>query len=172
VASGGFKSPDPRKRLADLLAALVALPEDVALVVTGEDGPAAQAFRDRAERLGVAHRVELTGQLPALELVQVVAGAAVFAFPSAWEGFGLPLVEAMSVGLPCVVADGGALGEVGGAAATVVPVGKARDLAGALEELLQDSAKAAEASRRATTRAAEFSVQRFAQAHLDAYQSA
>lgn len=171
VAAGGFQHRDPRKRLGDLLEALARLPRDVGLVVTGTDGPEARGFIERATALGVADQVELTGHLAAEDLVEVFGGAAAFAFPSAWEGFGLPLVEAMSVGLPCVVTDGGALPEVAGDAAAIVPVGSPDDLAQALRAVLDDSAAAAEASRRAVARASTFSVRRFAEAHLAVYES-
>ena len=171
VASGGFVHADPRKRLADLLRALVALPDEIGLVVTGAHGPAQEPFLALARELGVSERVELTGQLPVEEVVRLYSGAAAFAFPSAWEGFGLPLVEAMSVGLPCVVTDGGALPEVAAGAATVVPVARPRDLADALSELLGDSRRAEEASLRSTRRAAELTVARCSTAHLKVYAS-
>jgi glycosyltransferase involved in cell wall biosynthesis len=138
--------------------------------VTGARGRAERVFLELAKSRGVADRVELTGQLAADDLVALYSGAAAFAFPSAWEGFGLPLLEAMSVGLPCVVTDGGALPEVSAGAATVVPVGSAGALADALQELLGDERRAEEASRRSTARAASFTVSRFAAAHLEVYE--
>lgn len=171
IAAGGFRDRDPRKRLGDLLLALAALPDEVALVVTGADGPEAAAFRDEARTRGVAGRVELTGQVADEDLVSLYAGAAAFAFPSAWEGFGLPLLEAMSVGLPCVVSSGGALPEVAGDGARVVPVGAPRAMADALAEVLADAARARDASCKATARAAQFTLARFAAGHLKAYGS-
>jgi glycosyltransferase involved in cell wall biosynthesis len=169
VAAGGFRDRDPRKRLPDLLEVLRRLPPEIGLVVTGSHGPQVQPFLDLAGQLGVEQRVELPGQLPLADLVELFAGAAAFAFPSAWEGFGLPLLEAMSVGLPSVVADGGALREVAGNGATVVPVGDVEAMGAALGELLDDGARAAAISRLATARAATFTQERFVAGHEAAY---
>lgn len=170
VAAGGFRDLDPRKRLGDLLEALTHLP-DVALVVTGQSGAHEASFTSHAEQLGVRDRVHLTGQLSVAQLVDVFAGAAAFAFPSAWEGFGFPLLEAMTLGLPCVVSDGGALPEVAGDAALVVPVGRSDLLAEALGELLNDGARAAAASARSLVRARDFGPAQFAAGHAKAYES-
>ncbi|MBC7630438.1 glycosyltransferase family 1 protein [Aeromicrobium sp.] len=172
VAAGGFHDWDPRKRLSDLVRTLPVLPADVGLVLTGADGPHTAPLRQLAAELNVADRLSFSGQLSEEQLVELYAGAAAFAFPSQWEGFGLPLLEAMSVGLPCVVSDGGALPEVAGDGATIVPVGDVEATGEALLELLVDATRAAEASVRATTRAADFDTERFATGHLRAYGAA
>lgn len=170
VAAGGFTHADPRKRLGDLLEVLTLLPDDIGLVVTGADGPAKAAYCQRAEELGVRDRLELTGQLPSEQLIELYSGAAAFAFPSAWEGFGLPLVEAMSVGLPCVVSQGGALAEIAGSGATVVPVGDPSSMAEAIKDLITSSDRATRASRAATSRVAAFTVERVRETHVKAYE--
>jgi glycosyltransferase involved in cell wall biosynthesis len=111
----------------------------------------------------------LTGHLEVADVVELFSGAGAFVFPSAWEGFGLPLLEAMSLGLPCVVSDGGALPEVAADGAVVVPVGDTRSLTAAVAELLHDSRRADDMSRRATTRASAFTPEAFRRGHVAAY---
>ncbi len=77
-------------------------------------------------------RVGRTGYVEGAERLGLLAGAAVFAFPSVYEGFGLPTLEAMAAGVPVVATAAGAVPEVCGDAALIVPVGDLDALAGAL----------------------------------------
>jgi glycosyltransferase involved in cell wall biosynthesis len=83
----------------------------------------------------------------------LMAGATIFAFPSLYEGFGLPPLQAMAAGVPVVATRGGALEEVLGDAARLVEVGDPDALAAALEELLEDEPARRELSRRGRERA-------------------
>jgi glycosyltransferase involved in cell wall biosynthesis len=118
-----------------------------------------------------AGAVRIPGYLAEDELARVVAGAAALAFPSWYEGFGLPALEALACGTPVVAADLPALREVLGDQAELVPPGDAGALAGALARVLDDpGGKPARAARR--TRAAGFTWETCAQATLAAYQLA
>lgn len=104
------------------------------LVGEGEDGYLDAHFAGSAD--SVRDRVAFTGRVTDDELRALYAGAAVFAFPSLYEGFGLPPLEAMSLGTPVVVADAASLPEVVADAALLMPPGDAPALAAALERIL------------------------------------
>ncbi len=108
---GGLK---PRKNLGVLLdvwARAIPAHADARLVVAG-GGPMLSALRARAERLGLASSVVFTGYVPEADKADVYNLADVFFFPSAMEGFGLAVAEAMSSGLPIVASDRGSIPEL------------------------------------------------------------
>jgi glycosyltransferase involved in cell wall biosynthesis len=164
-------SLEPRKNLPVLLAAyreLLAQGTDVPpLVLAGPGG-----WGPAPDAAGLPPgTVVTTGYLPAAELVQVMAGAAVFAFPSAVEGFGLPPLEALACGVPVVASDLPALREVLGPHAAFAPAGDAGALAAALAKTLAGEPDgAATAARRA--HAARFTWHACATATLAAYRRA
>jgi glycosyltransferase involved in cell wall biosynthesis len=118
-----------------------------------------------------AEAVRAPGYLPEDDLARVVAGAAALAYPSWYEGFGLPALEALACGTPVVAADLPALREVLGGHATLVPPGDAAALAEALAGALDDpGGEPAKAARRA--HAATFTWAACAEATLSAYRLA
>jgi glycosyltransferase involved in cell wall biosynthesis len=138
------------------LKALVPLTEHVEVVVAGGHRP--QFAREQG-----LERLRLLGHVPDDLLPGLYAGAEVFVLPSLYEGFGLPVIEAMASGTPVVVADGGALRETVGEAGKV-GVEEARGL-------LDDAAERARLSQAGLARAAEFSWARTAR-EVDALLSA
>ncbi len=128
---------EPRKAYPDLVRAfapLAAGDRELHLVIAGRAGWGSDSLVDAVARLpaAVRARVRLTGWLSDGERDDLLAGAAVLAYPSRYEGFGLPPLEAMAAGVPVVATDAGALPEVLGGAATLVTVGDVDALAGAL----------------------------------------
>jgi glycosyltransferase involved in cell wall biosynthesis len=110
----------------------------------------------------------MPGYLAEDDLARVVAGAAALVFPSWYEGFGLPALEALACGTPVVASDLPALREVLGDQAELVPPGDAAALADALARVLEDpGGEPARTARRA--RAAAFTWRACAQATLTAY---
>jgi len=163
---------EPRKNLATLLRALARLPADVQLVVVGEAGWGDLALGALADALGVTARVTFTGRLADQQLDALYRRARMLAMPSLAEGFGLPVLEAMSRGVPVVCSAAGALPEVAGDAALFhLPTDDAA-LAGHLWSLWQDDARHAEFSRRGRVRAAQFSWARAAEQTLAVYRAA
>ena len=159
----------PRKNLAVLARAMRAvaaagLPHH--LVIAGKRGWHA----DRVERAvadgGIAGRVRWLGYVPASRLPALYNAAAAFCFPSLYEGFGLPTLEAMACGVPTVVANRGALPEVAGDAALIVDPTDPDELARALVRLLTDEDLRARLARAGRARAALFSWDRCAAATL------
>ncbi len=124
---------------------------------------------DRA-RLGSA--LHQLGRVRERELWALYGGAAVFAFPSRHEGFGLPVIEAMSQGVPVVASDIPAIREVAGGAARLVPPGDVKGWTDALDELLSDEEARRHLAAAGLVRSQHFSVAAFAAATRAVYQEA
>jgi glycosyltransferase involved in cell wall biosynthesis len=148
------------------------LPGDVILFVTGSDGPAASAFRTALDSLGVSAKVRMTGHLDISEMASLFAGASAFVFPSLWEGFGLPLLDAFSVSVPAVISDGGSLPEIAGGAALVYPAGDVPALTAQLVRILENPETATDLARRGHARSLEFSWAKSAEMYRQVYESA
>jgi glycosyltransferase involved in cell wall biosynthesis len=167
-----------RKRHADVIAALARLrvrhPE-LRYVVVG-DGPERERLRTLAASLGVADRVQFTGQLPHQRAVDAAQGASVFVLPSVDEAFGVAYLEAMAGGVPAVGCDGepgpAEIAAEGGGIA-LVPPRDADALAAELDRLLSDPSKleAAGGAARATVERA-FTWTRCGAATVEAYELA
>jgi glycosyltransferase involved in cell wall biosynthesis len=118
--------------------ALALLPDELRLVMVGPDKGLGGAVRERSEKLGLAGRVELRGHIAKDELAALYRGARCLVYPSRYEGFGLPIVEAMASGTPVVTTAAGATTEVAGDAAVIVEAGDVCALAGGIERALAD----------------------------------
>lgn len=122
-----------RKNIARLIEAFSALPNHWQLVLAGPEGYGAQ------EMLAKAHdRVQVTGYMTDDELKSLYRRASIFAFPSLDEGFGMPLLEAMSYGIPVIASNASAIPEVCGDAAILVDPLRAEEIASALQALACD----------------------------------
>jgi len=134
---------EPRKNLTTLLEAYLSLKNQrsgCGLVVAGSRGWRCQGFFRRLRELGLEGQVILPGFVPDEGLPALYSGADLFVFPSLYEGFGLPVLEAMACGTPVVCSDTSSLPEVGGDAALLVPPDDAGALAAAMQRALQDQA--------------------------------
>jgi glycosyltransferase involved in cell wall biosynthesis len=115
--------------------------QDIQVTVVGEpkkDGDIAKLVR----KLGIGHRIRFTGRIDDREFVRQYARATVAVVPSVYEGFGLPVGEAMACGVPVISTTGGALPEVVGNAGILVPPANSSALAKAIGELLANPLKA------------------------------
>ncbi|HEX3604884.1 MAG TPA: glycosyltransferase family 1 protein [Candidatus Dormibacteraeota bacterium] len=167
LAVGTF---DPRKRV-DLLMEVAARIPGLTLAVAGDQGGYAGAVAEAARRAGVAARTRATGHLPLDDLVTLYSGAACLVFTSGYEGFGLPLLEAMACATPVVAFRNSALAEVGGPAAVLVDDGDAAALAAAAQRLLDDPAERAERVAAGRDWAAQFTWEQTARRTLEVYRS-
>jgi glycosyltransferase involved in cell wall biosynthesis len=123
---------EPRKNLIRLAEAVDRLDAPLPLVVAGAEG-----WGGTAVELGAAGaHVRFLGFVPPSELAGLYAAASVFAYPSEWEGFGLPVAEAMAQGTPVVTSRGTSTAEVAGAAAVLVDPFDVDDIAGGLATAL------------------------------------
>ena len=168
VVAGGFEHLDPRKRLTDPIEALAGLPEDLCVVFSGADGPYRSDLLDHARRAGVERRVVFTGYLPVPQLAELFVHAAAFCFPSAWEGFGIPLINAFYAGAPAIVSRGGALPETAGGAALLHDVGDVAALSNHLLRVLNEPNLAEDLRLAGRERAAAFAPDRMADAYREA----
>jgi len=142
------------------------------LVVAGEEGPRRRALLERARHAGLQEAVLAPGLLEDRTLLGAYRDAAVFLFPSRYEGFGLPPLEAMAAGCPVVASGGGALSEnLDGAALLRGP----DDLPGwvaAVLELWRDAAGREQRIVTGRRRAAALTWDATARATLDLYRAA
>ena len=151
---------EPRKNLETLLDAWAMMRDRPDLVVVGSWGWSFEAIRAKMARLGP--RLHHLDSFDPEELPAIYNLARVLAHPAWYEGFGLPPLEAMACGTPCVVSDRSSLPEVAGDAALIVPAGDADAWRKALERVMGDAQFAADLRQRGILRAAEFSWQRAA----------
>jgi len=128
----------PRKDPLTALEALALLNGELGLVVVGPEKRGADDVRTAVRRLGLDRRVEFAGHVELEELAALYRGAACLVFPSRYEGFGLPVVEAMASGTPVVAAATGALPEIAGDAAVLVEPADPAALARGIERALAD----------------------------------
>ncbi len=163
---------EPRKNLPLALDALAVLRRrgiDLRLVLAGKESPLLDvAALLRARGLGQAD-VERTGYVDDDRISALLAGARVFVFPSLYEGFGMPLLEAMEAGVPVVGVRAGATPETVGDAALLVEPGDAEGFADAMERAAFDDATRSDLVAAGHRRAGEFSWERAAAAMLDIY---
>lgn len=175
---GGF---DWRKNLGTVLAvyrwAGPAIGEGCPLVIAGRLPDQDSAFTPDPRRLmreaQVPDRfVQFGGFVDENHKPAVYRGAVAFVFPSRYEGFGLPPLEALACGTPVVGSNAASLPEIVGDAGVLLPPDDAREMAGALIQLALDDRFRTEMSRRALAQAARFSWDRTAMATLAAYRDA
>jgi glycosyltransferase involved in cell wall biosynthesis len=165
---------EPRKNLPHLVSAfglLAADHADLRLVIAGRDGPDRPGVDAAIERLPLAarERVVLAGHVDDAGRRALLDAATVLAYPSIYEGFGFPLLEAMSAGLPVVAARAGSIPEVAGDAALLVEPTDDRGLAAALNRVLTEDSTRSELIARGRDRLGAFSWQETARALAACY---
>ena len=169
---------EPRKnltRLVNAFARIVANPslQDVRLVLVGATGWKSEPLLDTIRGAGVpSDRIVMLGHVPDDDLAALLTGASVFAYPSLYEGFGLPPLEAMQCGAPVVTSNTSSLPEVVGDAAICVDPTDEHAIAQAMTDVLLDSDLAAGLRGRGVQRAKMFTWQRTVDAAIDAYKTA
>ena len=161
---------EPRKNLQRLLEALeMAAPEVGPLVLAGGRGWRDAGIRRALGRLTAAGRVRGLGYVADGLRPALLNGARAFVYPSLYEGFGLPPLEAMACGTPVVCSGVSSLPEVVGDAALLVDPEDVSALAAAMERIWRDHALRGELRRRGLARAREFTWDRTARLTLDVY---
>ncbi len=163
----------PRKNLERLVEAYAltrgVIGDEVKLVVAGGTGWMHEGILARMEQLGVDHAVCLPGYVEDEDLPALYSLADLFVFPSLYEGFGLPPLEAMACGTPVVTSNVSSLPEVVGDAALTVDPLDVTALAQAMRRVLDDAALRAELVQRGIARAQQFTWSRAARKLLDVY---
>jgi len=128
----------PRKDPLTAIEALALADRELRLVVVGDEKRGGDEVRAAIQRLGLEARVDLLGHVEQNALASLYRRAQLLVFPSRYEGFGLPVLEAMASGTPVVAARAGAVPEVAGEAAVLVEPGDAEALAAGMEQAMGD----------------------------------
>lgn len=164
---------EPRKNLRGLLAAYEILAADSAvrhkLVIAGMKDPLFPGFFDGLLSPARIPEVIFTGRVSPEDLVLLYNGADLFVYPSFAEGFGLPVLEAMSCGLPVITSNATSLPEVAGDAGIAVDPDDRSGLAAAIRRVLGDNGLREELGRRSLRQARRFSWERTAEQTLEVY---
>lgn len=136
------RTEDPRKNLATLIDAYSALRKkgqiDEQLVIAGRHGPGTEILFRKIEEYGLRDHVLLPGIVHEEDLAPLLSGATIFVYVSSFEGFGLPVLEAMACGTPVITSSGTSLAEVAGDAAMMVTPGNVEELEQAINRLRSD----------------------------------
>jgi len=167
----------PRKNLVRLVQAFASLlgshssepqsPANLQLVLAGQKGWLYDEILAEAGKLGLGGRVVATGYVPDKDLPALLSGALAFVFPSLYEGFGLPVLEAMACGTPVVCSNTSSLPEVAGEAALMVDPQDTEALAEALWRIVSDEGLRRTLVERGYERVGRFSWRRCAQEVLE-----
>ena len=166
----------PRKNLVRLVQAFARLPSLLAvqeepqpvprLVLAGKKGWLHDEIVGQVQALGLEGQVRLTGYVPEADLPALLSGALAFVFPSLYEGFGLPVLEAMACGTPVICSNTSSLPEVAGDAALLVDPYQPEALAQAMLRLVMDGELRGELVARGLQQARRFSWRRCARETL------
>jgi glycosyltransferase involved in cell wall biosynthesis len=165
---------EPRKNLTSLLHAYHALRNEGAefgLVIVGKKGWLYADFFQTLDELGLEGDVVLPGFVPDEDLPAVYSAADLFVFPSLYEGFGLPVLEALACGTAVVASNAASLPEVSGEAAIMVDPNNQGDLVCAVREVMGDARLRRDLRSRGPQQAAKFSWQKAARDTLALYTS-
>ena len=163
---------EPRKNLITLLKAMQRLPAEVRLTVAGAEGWGDGDVKRLAGEMNVLDRVTFAGRVSDAELDALYRSARMLAMPSLYEGFGLPVLEAMARGTPVVCSNAGSLQEIAGDAALQHDPLDDAALAQHIHALWTDDALHDAFRRRGLEHASQFSWQRAAQETLEVYRMA
>jgi glycosyltransferase involved in cell wall biosynthesis len=164
----------PRKNLIALFRAWARLDAStrLPLVVAGARGWKVDPIFEEVRALGIADQVRFTGYAAGDELALWYSAATLFVYPSLYEGFGLPLLEAMACGTPVVSSNASSLPEVAGDAALLIDPRDVDGLAAAIDRLAHDPMLRTDLAKRGIERARQFSWMRTARETVEVYRLA
>lgn len=168
-------SLEPRKNIPRLLQAYASLIKDgspYTLVHAGPQGWLFDEIHAEVNRLGLRERVRFLGLVPTPDLVALYNAASMFIYPSLYEGFGLPVLEAMACGCPIITSNISSLPEVVGDAGIMVDPHDISQIAHAIESLCEDKQKYTWYKNKGLERVKQFSWQRCAKETLEIYSRA
>lgn len=151
-------SIEERKNLRLAVEALAGLRDkDIALVAVGRRTPYCDLVMSEAKRLGLERRVRLLHNIPTRHLPGFYAGATMFVYPSRFEGFGIPIIEALNAGTPVIGATGSCLEEAGGPNSLYISPDDSEELSYLMQRILEDKALAEEMRQQGRAYAKRFS---------------
>ena len=160
-----------RKNIANIALALKQVP-GVRLVLAGADGYGAEQIHSLIQKERLMDRVRVLGRVRLADLRMLYSSASALVFPSLEEGFGLPILEAMSYGLPVITSDVSATKEVAGDAAILVDPHNISEISEAMRRVMEDEETARVLIQKGHQRASQFSWDKCAQQTWAVYQEA
>lgn len=161
---------DPRKNLVRLIKAFQIVKRqknDIKLVIIGNKG---ELFLEELNKLVASGDIILTGYVGEEELVCLYNGASIFAFPSLYEGFGLPILEAMACGIPVITSNVYSMPEAAGDAAILVDPENIKEIANAIIGLLDNQVLRKQLIAKGLARVTQFTWEKTARETLAVYQ--
>ena len=168
-------TPQPRKNIARVVEAFLAVTrkvERVQLVIAGKSTPELGKLRRAHQAAFASGRVVATGYVSDDDLACLYSGCIALVFPSLYEGFGIPVLEAMACGAPVITSNSTALPEAAGEAALLVDPEDTAAIAAAMRRMLDEPALRAHLRARGFAHARQFTWARTARATVEAYQAA
>lgn len=160
-----------RKNIVRLVEAFETVDSAWKLVLAGSSGYGAAEIQERVAASPARDRILITGYVSAEDLARWYSRAAVFAFPSLDEGFGMPVLEAMAAGVPVITSNRSALPEVASDAALLVDPERTEALVEALANLIRDENLRSELAERGRLRANRFSWEKAARETWEVYRA-
>lgn len=154
---------DPRKNAKTALLALQQVPAPYGLKLVGAEEQALAPLRALAESLGVGDRVDIEGMISDRKLAELYEHATAFLYPSYYEGFGLPVLEAMAHGCPVIASDRSSIPEVMGQAGIALPPDQPKRWGQVMVDLAEDRPWQVILAHEGRVRAAQFSWEQTAQ---------
>jgi glycosyltransferase involved in cell wall biosynthesis len=129
---------EERKNLLLLAKALPYLPRNINIVAIGRQTPYADKVKKQLQKSGLTQRVKFMTNIPSDVLPAIYQLAEIFVYPSKYEGFGIPMLEALCSGIPAIGAKGSSLEEAGGPSSIYVNPEDEKELADAINQILAD----------------------------------
>lgn len=166
---------EPRKSVPTLIESFTRIAHDFPdhkLVLAGGDGWGIKEIRESIATSGLSSRIVLPGRLEDNEVGPFLRNADVFVYPSVYEGFGLPVLEAMACGVPVITTNNSSLKEVAGKGALLVEPNDVNQLSEAMTSMLRDELIRKQMIKRGLERAQDFSWERCVDTHVEAYKFA
>ncbi|MGO4214298.1 glycosyltransferase family 4 protein, partial [Terriglobus sp. YAF25] len=164
---------EPRKnvaRLVDAFASIAAKHPELTLVIVGMKGWMYDGIYEAVANSGLESRVKFTGFIPEEDKPYLMAASTIFAYPSLYEGFGIPVLESLACGIPTITSNTSSLPEVAGEAALLIDPTQKEQISSAMDRLLSDSSLYERLRKEALLQAAKFTWRKTAEQTLTAYE--
>lgn len=164
---------DPYKNISRVISAFAALQpqREYQLWLSGpSDKRYTPALKKQVQELGIENQVKFLDYVPYDDLPKIISGAIALVFPSLWEGFGLPVLEAMACGTPVITSNLSSLPEVAGDAAILIDPYKVEEIIDAMQAIADDTGLRSHLSQLGLQRATQFSWKKTGQATVEVLQ--
>jgi glycosyltransferase involved in cell wall biosynthesis len=165
---------EPRKNVANLILAydkLLKVNKNYQLVIVGKKGWDYRQVFNLIDDLSLHDKIIFTGFVEEEDKPFIIRGAKIFVYPSIYEGFGMPVLEALSLGIPTVTSNVSSLPEITGGAALLVDPANVDELYSGIKRLLDDETIYQELKKKAVLQARKFSWMKTAQKTIELYKS-